>query len=167
MMVHEAEKAGFTLIEIVIVILIIGIITAVSVPRLFRSPVSQTEQFVGRLNTLMQEAVESAQQSGMNKRVFFNIAAKSVAIQSIAGKQEGRAIEIPAAVEISEVFINGKSAFALGAGEKRDVYLLINADGISQEVRLVLVNHAVRSRSPQGGAYEFYLNPFTSVFRLR
>lgn len=166
-MVHETNKPGFTLIEIVIVILIIGIITAMSIPRLFRSPVSQTEQFIGRLNSLMQEAVESAQQSGVSKRVFFTITGKNVAIQSIAGKQEGRSIEIPDAVEINEAFINGKSAFALGAGEKRDLYLLINPDGISQEVRLILIDHAVRSRSPRGGSYEFYLNPFTSVFRLR
>ncbi len=164
---RSAHKQGFTLIEIVIVILIIGIIAAVGVPRFMRSPTSQTEQFVGRLNGLIQEAVESAQRSGASKRIFVDLIGKNVAIQSVGGKQEGKAISIPDAVEVSDVFINDKSAFALGSGEKRNFYFLINPEGISQEVRLVLIDHGIRARSPRGGVFEFYLNPFTVVFRLR
>lgn len=150
-----------------LVILIIGIITAVGIPRFLRSPVSQTEQFIGSLNRLTQEASELAQQTGTSKRIFFNLLGKKVSIQSVGGKAEGRSIDIPDGVELSDALIQGKSAFALGAGEKRDLYFLINPEGLSQEVRLTIIDHNIRSRSPRGGNYEFYLNPFTGVFRLR
>ncbi len=160
-------KNGFSLVEIILVILIIAIIATVGIPRVLRSPLSQTEQFMGNLNSLVRDAVDSAQQTGSTKRVFFNFSGKKVSIQSVGGKQEGRSIDIPDAVEVSDALINGRSAFSLGAGEKRDLYFLINSEGISQEVRLMLIDHNIRARSPRGGAFEFYLNPFTAVFRLR
>lgn len=158
---------GFTLIEIILVILIIGVIATIGLPRFLRSPISQTEQFIGSLNSLTQEGIELAQLNKASKRIFFNISGKKVAIQSIGGKQDGRGIDIPDAVEISDALINGKSAFAMGAGEKRDLYFLINSEGISQEIVLVLTDHNIKARNPRGGIFEFYLNPFTGVFRLR
>ena len=51
-------QRGFTLIEIVVVILLIGIITAMGLPRFLRSGQTPTEEFIGRLNNLVGDGVE-------------------------------------------------------------------------------------------------------------
>ncbi len=160
-------KRGFTLIELMVVILLIGIIAAMGIPRFLRSPISAAETFIGRLNLLISDGVEAAQKTGSVKRIFFNIGAKKVEVQSLTGRAVGKGIDIPQVVSVEDVIINGKSQFLAGGGEKRTVYFLINPEGISQEVRLILIDANIRARNPQGGEFEFYLNPFTSVFRVK
>lgn len=156
---------GFSLIELMVVILLIGIIATVGIPRFLRSPVSATQTFIGRLNLLIGDGVEEAQKSGSATRIFFNIGAKKIEVQSVAGKAFGKGMTIPEGVSIEDVVINGKSQFLAAGGEKRTVYFLINPEGISQEVRMIIIDGKIRSRNRSGGEFEFYLNPFTSVFR--
>lgn len=152
---------GFTIIELMVVILLIGIITAIGIPRFLRQPVPVTQQFIHKLNTLVIQAVEQALESSEARRVFFNISASTVEIQDIAGKPLGGSLEIPDEIQVSDVIINNVSQFAQG-GVKRTFYFLINAEGVSQEVRLMLVEQA-----PQGPRnFEFLLNPFTNIFRV-
>lgn len=160
------KKAGFTILELMIVILILGLIAAMGVPRFLRSGRTPTEDFIGRLNVLTQEAVQLCEQTHKPHRVFFDLLAKKVSVQTAVGAVVLKGIEIPDAVEIQDVLINGKSQFTTGS-EKRTVYFLINPDGISQEVVLILIDHKVRASNPARGLYSFYLNPFTSVFRVQ
>ncbi len=146
-----------------VVILLIGIITAIGIPRFFRSPVSPVERFVGQLNQLVSQAVRTAHQKGKVQRVFFSLTNRFVQIQSLT-KEVSKEIAIPKSVSISDVIIDGKSQFQFGEGHT--VYFLINPDGLSQEVSLILIDTVVQQRQPDTGQYTFYLNPFTSVFRL-
>ena len=155
-------QRGFTLIEIMVVIILIAIVTAIGLPRFLRSPVPITQQFIGKLNALVSEAAEQAQQKGEPRRVFFNLSARTVEIQSIQGKRVGGQLDIPLVISVSDVVINGVSQFQIGGGTKRTVYFLINAEGISQEVMLLLT--AETKSGPR--TYEFYLNPFTTLFRV-
>ncbi len=148
-----------------IVLLLIGIIAAVGIPRFLRSPRSATEQFIGSLNVLIGEGVESAQKTHATQRILFNLMNKKVEVQNAAGRVVGKTISIPRDITVSDVIIDGKSQFGL-TGDKRTFYFLINPEGLSQEVRLVLIDEGLRARSKTGGYYEFYLNPFTSSFRL-
>lgn len=161
------KKRGFSLIELMVVILLIGIIATMGIPRFLRSPIPAAEVFISKLNVLINEAVEMAQKGGKPTRVFFNIGGRKVEAQDLRGKVFGKGIEIPSAVSIEDVMINGKSQFLAGGGEKRTVYFLIDPDGISQEVTLVLIDEKIRSGNRKGGEFAFYLNPFTSVFRLK
>lgn len=159
-------KKGFSLIELTIVILIIGIIASLGLPRFFRGSRTKSEQFIAQLTGLVRDGVQLALQTNEPQKVLFNLMAKKVELQSIADNKTRRSMNIPSGVEVEDLLINGKSPF-VGGGEKRTVYFLINPDGISQEVTLILIDHAVKSRNPRAGRYEFYLNPFTGVFRLQ
>lgn len=149
-----------------IVIMIIGLIAVIGVPRFIRQRRREVETFIARLNGAVSQAALEAQRRSEPLRVFFSISGKKVQVQTVAGKSTGVSLVLPDTVEISDVSINGKSQFAAGSGEKDFVYFLINQEGISQEVKLVVKDLSVAGPT-QNAQYEFYLNPFTSVFRLR
>lgn len=154
---------GFSLIELMVVIFIIGLVTAIGLPRFLRSPVPVSQDFIFRLNTLIADAVEQAQKEGEPRRIFFNLTAAVVEIQTAQGKRLGDSLKIPPTLGVRDIIINGVSQFQQGGGEKRTFYFLINAEGQGQEVTLFL-----EEQGKSGGTrtYEFYLNPFTSLFRV-
>ena len=156
------EARGFSLIELMVVIVLIGIITAIGLPRFLRSPVPITQNFIHRLNTLVVDAAEQAQHKNEVRRVFFNFGPRIVEIQTGQGKRVAGQVNIPQQIEVSDVVINGVSQFQIGAGKKSTCYFLINAEGVSQEVLLILTEQTGSGLR----TYEFYLNPFTSVFRV-
>lgn len=146
-----------------VVMLLIGIITAMGLPRFLRSPVPITQQFMHKLNTLVAQAAEQAQQEAEPRRILFNLAARSVEIQTIRARRLGSQLTIPDVIEVSDVIINGVSQFKIGGGAKRTFYFLINAEGVSQQVELIL-----NERTSSGvRTYDFSLNPFTSLFRVK
>ncbi len=157
-------KKGFTLIEIMIVILIIGLISAFGIPRFLSSPVPVAQTFIHKLNMLVSDAVEQAQEKSEARKVFFDFTARSVEVQSIDGKKTGGLVSLPETIDVTDVIINGVSQFQIGGGRKRTVYFLINHEGISQEVQLILQE---KLRSGRSVSYEFYLHPFTNLFRVQ
>jgi prepilin-type N-terminal cleavage/methylation domain-containing protein len=154
------QRRGFTIIELMVVILLIGIITAMGLPRFLRSPTPLAQDFTQRLNVLMTEAIGQAQKEGEPRRIFFNLASGMVEMQTQSGKRLAGTVEIPAPIEIIEVVINGENQFQRGGG--RTFYFLINAEGVCQEVLLSLEEKKLSATV----LYTFYLNPFSGVFRL-
>ena len=160
-------KPGFSLIELMIVILLLGLIAAMGIPRFLRSSRPPTQDFIGRLNVLVRDGVQLAEKKRKVYKIFFDLPSKKVDIRGVTGADASGSIAIPDAVEVSDVLIEGKSQFAAGGGEKRTVYFLINPDGITQDVTLSLIDHTVRSHNPAGGQYDYTLNPFTATFRFK
>lgn len=152
---------GFSLIELMIVILLIGIIATIGIPRFLRTTRTEAEQFIARLNALVADGAQLAVQTQQPQKVLFNLLARTVELQDVSDNKAKRSIDIPKVLEIEDVYINGKSQFT-GEGEKRTVYFLITSEGISQEVRLVLTTETQAGKK----TYELYLNPFTGIFRL-
>lgn len=154
------EHRGFTIIELMVVILLIGIITAMGLPRFLRSSAPLAQDFTHRINVLVTEAIGQAQKEGEPRRIFFNLGARVVEMQSASGKRLGGTVEIPSPLEVSEVVINGENQFQRGGG--RTFYFLINSEGVSQEVLLSLEE----KKGSATRTYTFYLNPFSGLFRV-
>lgn len=148
------------MIELVVVILLIGIITAIGLPRVLRAPIPVTQDFMHNLNTLISEARTQAQQEGEPRRIFFNLSGRTIEIQTAGGKKLRGSIEIPPTLDITDVVINGESQFQAGTG--KTVYFLLNPEGISQEVMLYIEE----KKGGETRSFEFYLNPFLSIFRV-
>ncbi len=143
-----------------VVILLIGIVTAMGLPRFLRSPTPVTQDFIHRVNVLVTDAVGESQKEGEPRRIFFNLGARVVEIQTAGGKRLGGSLEIPPELDITDVVINGESQFQAGSG--RTFYFLLNPEGISQEVILYIQE----KKGSSSRSYEFYLNPFSAMFRV-
>jgi type II secretory pathway pseudopilin PulG len=143
-----------------VVILLIGVITAVGLPRFLRSPVPVTQDFIHRVNVLMTQAVSHAQRVNESCRIFFNLGARTVELQSAQAKGLGQSLTIPDTLTMTEVVINGESQFQVGSGQT--FYFLINSEGISQEVMLYIDE----KKGSITRSYSFYLNPFSVQFRV-
>lgn len=129
-------------------------------PRFLRSPTPVTQDFIHRVNVLVTDAVGESQKEGEPRRIFFNLGARVVEIQTAGGKRLGGSLEIPPELDITDVVINGESQFQAGSG--RTFYFLLNPEGISQEVILYIQE----KKGSSSRSYEFYLNPFSAMFRV-
>ena len=79
------SQKGFTLIEIMLVILLLGIIASIGIPTFLRSGLTPTEEFIGRLNASVQDAVLLADEKHTVQKVFFDISGKKVDVQTTTG----------------------------------------------------------------------------------
>lgn len=155
---------GFTLIEIAIVILIIAIMANLGIPRFLRIGTTESERFIERLNALVQQGAQAAMQTDKVQKILFNLIAKKVELQDIDSNKSKKSIDI-GDIELKDFYINKKSQFMAGS-EKYTAYFLINPEGISQEVKIVIVDHKLQAKNPKFGTYELLLNPFIPQFRI-
>jgi len=156
-------KKGFTVIELAIVLLIIGIALTVGIPRFGRIRPKPGEQFIVNLSALTQEASRQAQYQSKVQKVLFDFMTHKVELWDIDGKKEKKFIIIPDALDIKDFLINQKSQFGADV-KKHTAYFLINAQGITQDVKIFFIDHSIQTRGPNAGSYEIVLNPITAQF---
>ncbi len=142
-------QAGFSLIEIIVAMLIVGIMATISIPRFVRVGATATDQFVIALNNLNQTAVQQAYETHHIQKVIFDFQQNYVKIE------KGESIEIPSYIEIDNLSIVGKPEYTTG-----QAYYLINDQGLAQEVKFDIIN--TENQSMQTAI----LNPFSAQFRL-
>lgn len=158
-------KTGFTIIEMMLVVIIVGIMASIGLPRFVRGGQTPGQQFIARLNDLTQLGAQAALTTGTVQKINFNLQANKVELSSIDNKNNKtnkteKSIEIPDDFEIIDFIINGKNQFTAGGGERRSAYFLINPDGITQETQIgVLDKTGTITRN-----YQIDLNPFTGQF---
>lgn len=157
-------KNGFTLIELAIIILIIGILATFALPRFMSIGQTPSKQFIARLNAMVQDGVQAAHEDGHIIKILFNLTGKKIELQDLSSKSVKYTIEIPDMLELEDFLISGRSQFS-GMGTKYAAYFLINPDGITQDVRIVIIDHELRAQNPKLGRFELLLNPFSGQFK--
>lgn len=149
-------KTGFSFIEIIIVIMIIGVMAAVITPSLFRRPISERDSFISKLNVITQLGSQSAIRADQPRKILIDLLGKKVNLEDLNSQIE-KTIDIPKDIEITDVFINNKTVFNLD-GKRVSAFFLINSDGLTQEVSIELEDLQVNKK------YRLVLNPFTKQF---
>lgn len=162
---------GFTLIEIVIVLVIIGIIGTLTVPRFFRKPLDVRKVFVARLNAATLAAWRGTAETQTVHRVLFDLLKGEVRVEraSRTGPLESyvteQFVQAPAtwgtvrfdldqSLVIRRVIIEGKDE----SSGNRECWFFVDPDEASQEVTVVVADEK------SGGDMTLVLNPFTKKF---
>lgn len=178
-MVHQigVRRRGFSLIELIVVLAIIGLALLVVMPRLGGPDENETRDFVGKLNALMQTAWQSAILSHTVHRVKFDLNGKTVSVDELSTmgarpsddkfkplkmKYVATSVAIPADIAFKNFFIDGKDELA--GDKKRDVWLYVMPDGSAQAI----VANFVRTSDSDAGdePVGLVLNPLNAQFAV-
>ncbi|HVW99328.1 MAG TPA: prepilin-type N-terminal cleavage/methylation domain-containing protein [Candidatus Babeliaceae bacterium] len=166
---------GFTLLEIVIAILLIGIMSALIVPRITRRGTKPEDELVTNLSALTQVAATNALMTGKLHRILFDFKRSLLELQQEReekGAQEKKfdpvkidylktAINWPDVLELRNFYINGKDEMTQGAGiSTPQVWFFISPDGLAQDA---VINIENRQTHAQRG---LVINPFTAQFTV-
>jgi prepilin-type N-terminal cleavage/methylation domain-containing protein len=153
-----SHKAGFTLIEILVALLIIGIIASVGIPRL-QKRIPPVEQFMPQFNGLLQRAAQQALATGFVYQIMFQFdtTPQNVEISPLAPKEKVEVMDtaeitIPESITIKNISIND----LLEPGTKK-VWFYVTPQGIFQRVSFSLLEQT----STNTREYAVTLNPFT------
>lgn len=169
----RGHSKGFTLIELVVVLLIMGIMMTLGLPRLFQKPRDSRELFFSQLTMLTQAGVRAAIQQRTVHRVIFDFEKSELRLECAAqpGPIEDlltqayapasaawgkNTFAFPVGLLIKNLFIEGKDELA-GGGTKQS-WFYIDHEGTMQSV-IVVVGDEHRD-----GEKSFVLNPFTKLF---
>jgi len=159
------KKQGFTIIELAIVIFIAGLLLTIGMPRFGSMNPQPGEQFVINLNALTQEGARAAQYLSKVQKIIFDFMAHKVELWDIDGKRAKKFVTMPDAIEIKDFLINQKSQF--GQGVRKDTaYFLVNSQGVTQDVKIALADHSIKSLDSNAGSYDIILNPITAKFNV-
>ncbi len=174
------SKLGFSLIEIMVAILLIGIVAAVAVPAFGRkNPRTERKNFVGQLNTLVKVAWNSAVFTGNLHRIVVDFDRRTINVQSATNKKDdkgkpvfvpakgaiSRSMKLPKQFKIENFYIEGLDEMERFEGRQtREVWFFITPNGLAQPVTINIVDTSDRSRG-QGRPFALVLNPFSAQFK--
>jgi len=174
------HKQGFTLIELMIVIAIIGMIAAVAIPNFRgRTPTYERNAALAKLNGLARFAWQNALTENKMHRVAFKLPG-DVSLLIATGDYKldepvfmplerdyaHTTLKWPEQLEIKQFLIDQKDAMREIAGAKGTIWFVVMPDGLAQNVIINFID--TKDVLPDGTPKKFglVLNPFSSQFKL-
>jgi prepilin-type N-terminal cleavage/methylation domain-containing protein len=167
---------GFSLLEVVAVVILLAIIAAITLPRLIKRRVPVRQQLLQQLNHLSRTAQLNAMMTGKLHRVIFDPKNDRVNIEMESDKRDSQgaiqwnplkipyvktSVQLPKNVEIDRFLIKGKNMVRQGEGiQLTGAWFYIIPEGMVQEVTI-----GFRDRDTLR-AFSYSINPFTAVFNL-
>lgn len=175
-----SSKSGFTLIEILIAIVIVGIIMAVAIPNLRRfSPGRPRKEFIGSLNSVTQFALNNALVTRKVHQVHFDFGKKKVTVKAatgtikdnetefapIKGTYLNSSVTIPKTITFQNFIIEGSDQFAISSNRSEAWYFIV-PDGMAQAVTINFTDTKDTLPSGKPRPVGLVLNPFSARFKV-
>lgn len=174
-------KKGFTLIEILIVILIIGVMAAVIAPNFGSKKADQERQtFIAKLNALTQLAWQNALLSHSLHKVVFDFKKKMVSVEQATGEKDSQgnekfvplertyletSIEWPDYLHIKNFYIEGFDEMKRSvAGETHETWFFVVPGGMTQRVTINATDTHDLQSNGRATKVGLVLNPFNAQF---
>lgn len=175
-------KTGFTLLELMIAIVLIGIMATVLVPTLFRSQSGyERKKFIADLNSIVRYGQQNAITSGKTQQVFVDVKKKMMELRTPNGKKDSDGqdeyklvshlyapthIEIPSSVQIKNFIIEGFDEVGKYTNTKvGELWFFIVPEGLTQEVIINFLDTNDKMYNGKPRPIGLVLNPFTAQFK--
>jgi len=127
------KRAGFTMIELIFVIVILGILSAVALPKFIgvseQAHVGKLKAYVGTLNRTVAPALWSESISADT-----NGSVKTAAYTDKLNSQITAPSEVDAAVDLTMCTLNYPTSFAIGAKDTNNTLTSTNAFAIAEKI---------------------------------
>lgn len=175
------NRPGFSIIELVFVIAIIGLITAVAIPNLFkRRPLYEQKAFVTALNAFMAEAWQRGLTTQKIQKIVFDMQERKVRLEQETNKLDSNGAKIftpvvvqyapvapswPQTFEIQQFFVQGADELSSQARTTNAVWFFVLPGGLAQEVIINMVDIKTQNDRDEGKKFGLVLNPFTVQFK--
>lgn len=180
----ESKKSGFTLIEIVIAFIIMGLILAVALPRFGQqSPRHERKKFITQLNSLAQSALQHTFVTRTMHKVVINLEQRRAWIEfSPSNNVDERGnmyferltrwhapteMVIPSYLKMKSFIVGGSEQVQRSINRATiEFYFLIGPDGIAQEVTMTLIDSRRQRDRPDASMppISLILSPFRVQF---
>jgi len=171
---------GFTLLELIVVIALLGAVMAIVIPQIGKSPKQQREEFVTKVNRLVGFAWQNAIRSGKTQKVDFDFETKKITLEQSTGKKDDKgeftfapvvrdyratSVKIPESFILKSFFIQGVDEVANRGGKISGAYFFITPEGLAQSVVINFVDKKGK-RAGRALPIGLVLNPFSAQFTV-
>ena len=168
---------GFTLLELIIVIALMGIMASVITVSIRPRPANERKEFLASLNALLALGWREALITRNVHKIEFDFAKNSVVLQKkienessksgmqfipVKSKYTENYIKWPKNLEVQQFLIEGKNE--MGGLRKEAVWFYIMPDGSAQDIIINLIDVKDKMPNKQSRQVGWVLNPFSVQF---